>query len=157
MRHAQQYCEVHRHRMAPPVAARVTELLEQGTLRVRSGRLASVEPHPDGGLVVHVEGEEPRRYGAVVSCVGPGSLPAAAGPLLGGMLDDGLLRLGPHRLGIDSDPDGRVLDATGRAQPGLWLVGPLRRGRLWETTAVPEIRRQTDQLVAALPVPALCS
>ena len=123
LRHAHRYWEVHRHRMAPPVAARVAQLREQGTLRVRAGRLTSVEPHPDGGLTVHVAGEEPRRYGAVVSCVGPGALPGAAQPLLSGMLDDGLLRLGPHRLGIDADADGRVLDADGQPQPGLWLVG----------------------------------
>jgi uncharacterized NAD(P)/FAD-binding protein YdhS len=43
-----------------------------------------------------------------------------------------------------------VLDALGRVQPGLWLAGPLRRGRLFEATAVPEIRRQVDRLVAAM-------
>lgn len=147
LRHCQRYWEVHRHRMAPPVAARVAELRDQGLLGFRAGRLTSIEPHPGGGLTVKVEGEEPRRYGAVVTCTGPGPLPCSAGPLLAGLLADGLVRTGPHDLGIDTD-------SAGRARPGLWLVGPLRRGRRWEATAVPEIRRQADDLAAALPQPA---
>ncbi|MDR6320842.1 FAD/NAD(P)-binding protein [Actinoplanes couchii] len=147
LRHAQRYWEVHRHRMAPPVAARITALRDSGALRVRSGRLTSVEPDPRGGLLVRVEGEQPKRYGAVITCTGPGPLPCSGGPLLKGMFDDGLLRTGPHALGVDTDDDGQ-------ARPGLWLVGPLRRGRLWESTAVPEIRSQAERLAAALPEPA---
>ncbi|MFC4072770.1 FAD/NAD(P)-binding protein [Actinoplanes subglobosus] len=147
LRHVQRYWEVHRHRMAPPVAARVRKLREQGTLRVRSGRLLSVDPDPRGGLLVRIEGEPPRRYAAVISCTGPGPLPSSAGPLLTGLLTDGLVETGPHGLGLDADPNGRI-------SPGLWLVGPLRRGRSWEATAVPEIRAQVERLVAALPQPA---
>ncbi|MEU4623896.1 FAD/NAD(P)-binding protein [Actinoplanes sp. NPDC023801] len=152
LRHAQRYWEVHRHRMAPPTAERVAELREQGMLRFRTGRLVSIEPHPGGGLTVRAEGpgglEAPRRYGAVITCTGPGPLPCSAGPLLADLLADGLVRTGPHRLGISTDDDGQ-------ARPGLWVVGPLCRGRLWEATAVPEIRAQADRVAAALPHPAV--
>jgi uncharacterized NAD(P)/FAD-binding protein YdhS len=148
LRHAQRYWEVHRHRMAPPAAARIASLRDQGLLRFRAGRLRSIEPHPDGGLTVLVDGSAPRRYGAVITCTGPGPLPCSAGPLLAGLLADGLVRTGPHHLGVDTD-------ANGQARPGLWVVGPLRRGRLWEATAVPEIRAQADRVAAALPHPAL--
>ncbi|BEL07070.1 FAD/NAD(P)-binding protein [Actinoplanes sichuanensis] len=147
LRHVQRYWEVHRHRMAPPIAARITRLREQGTLRIRSGRLLSIEPDPRGGLLVHIEGEAPRRYAAVISCTGPAPLPSSAGPLLSDLLAAGLVETGPHGLGLESDPDGRI-------RTGLWLVGPLRRGRSWESTAVPEIRSQIERLVAALPQPA---
>jgi uncharacterized NAD(P)/FAD-binding protein YdhS len=147
LRHVQRYWEVHRHRMAPPVAARIDRLRDQGALRVRSGRLLSVDADPRGGLLVHIEGEAPRRYAAVISCTGPGPLPSSAGPLLTGLLADGLVETGPHGLGLEADADGRI-------RPGLWLAGPLRRGRSWESTAVPEIRAQVERLVAALPQPA---
>ncbi len=148
LRHAQRYWEVHRHRMAPPVAARVTELRETGALLTRSGRITAIEPDPRGGLLVHVDGEAPKRYGAVITCTGPGPLPGSAGPLLADLIADGLVRTGPHGLGIDTDPDGR-------AAPGLWLIGPLRKGHVWESTAIPEIRAQADRLAAALPQPAV--
>ncbi|MEU8659160.1 FAD/NAD(P)-binding protein [Actinoplanes philippinensis] len=144
LRHVQRYWEVHRHRMAPPIAARITRLRDQGTLRIRSGRLLSIDPDPRGGLTVRIEGEPPRRYAAVISCTGPGPLPSSACPLLTGLLAEGLVETGPHGLGLDSDPDGQI-------RPGLWLVGPLRRGRSWEATAVPEIRAQVERLLAALP------
>jgi uncharacterized NAD(P)/FAD-binding protein YdhS len=46
----------------------------------------------------------------------------------------------------DTDGDGRLLDAAGRAWPGVHVLGPARRGRLWETTAVAEIRAQAEAL-----------
>lgn len=149
LRHAQRYWEVHRHRMAPPVAARIGELRDSGALRARAGRIRSIEPDPRGGLLVHVDGEAPKRYGAVITCTGPGPLPCSAGPLLADLIRDDLVHTGPHGLGIDTDADGL-------AGPGLWLLGPLRKGRLWESTAIPEIRAQADRLAAALPQPAGC-
>ena len=32
----------------------------------------------------------------------------------------------------------------------VWVVGPLRRGRRWETTAIPEIRAQAADLAFSL-------
>ena len=54
--------------------------------------------------------------------------------------------------------DGRLLDSTGRADAPVWTLGALRRGELWESTAVPEIRSQAlglavDVLDAVAPMP----
>ena len=38
--------------------------------------------------------------------------------------------------------DGRVVDASGSTDAPVWTLGALRRGELWESTAVPEIRSQ---------------
>jgi uncharacterized NAD(P)/FAD-binding protein YdhS len=40
--------------------------------------------------------------------------------------------------------------------PGLYAVGPPRKGTLWESTAIPEIRAQAAQVAAAVadPTPA---
>jgi uncharacterized NAD(P)/FAD-binding protein YdhS len=149
LRHLARPWECHRHRMAPPVATRVAELRAEGLLEVRSGGIRSVEPIAAGGL--HVELEAGRQwFGAVVNCAGPGRLPAAAGPLVGGLLDTGVARVGPHGLGLDIDSAGRLIATGGGVQPHLWLVGSLRRGARWETTAVPEIRAQARRLAADL-------
>ncbi len=57
-----------------------------------------------------------------------------------------------HRLGIGwpTAPDGALLDAAGRPSPGLFTLGPPRRGDLWESTAIPEIRGQARDLAQRL-------
>jgi uncharacterized NAD(P)/FAD-binding protein YdhS len=149
LRHLARPWECHRHRMAPSVAARVAGLRDQGILEVRAGGLRSIEPTAAGGL--HVELEAGRQwFGAVVNCAGPGRLPAAAGPLVRRLLDTGVARVGPHGLGLDIDRAGRLVGAGGVLRERLWLIGPLRRGARWETTAVPEIRAQARRLATDL-------
>ena len=145
LRHLARPWECHRHRMAPSVGARIAELRAEGRLEVRAGGLRSLTAPPAGGLLAELEAGT-QWFGAVVNCAGPGRLPAAAGSFVGGLLDAGQARVGPHGLGLDIDGAGRLIGADGRPQRGRWLIGPLRRGARWETTAVPEIRAQARLL-----------
>ncbi|HEY7271398.1 MAG TPA: FAD/NAD(P)-binding protein [Actinoplanes sp.] len=159
LRHLARPWECHRHRMAPDVADRIAALRTAGTLEVRRGGVRSIGPERNGGLFVELN-PVAERFAAVVNCAGPGRLPAAAPTVVRDLLDAGVARIGPHRLGLDVDAAGRLVGADGSVQPGLWVLGPLRRGVLWETTAVPEIRAQARGLAAGLseqssvPVPA---
>jgi uncharacterized NAD(P)/FAD-binding protein YdhS len=146
LRHLARPWECHRHRMAPSVGARVAALREEGRLEVRAGGVRSMTAPPAGGLLVELEAGV-QWFGAVVNCAGPGRLPAAAGTFAGSLLEAGHARIGPHGLGLDIDGAGRLVGADGRARDGLWLIGPLRRGARWETTAVPEIRAQARALI----------
>ena len=68
---------------------------------------------------------------------------ATASPLLGAAIRDGWLRPGPMGIAIDVDPaTGRVLDASGEPTLSAYAMGALRKGVLWETIAIPEIRDQ---------------
>ncbi|GID26268.1 FAD/NAD(P)-binding protein [Paractinoplanes brasiliensis] len=145
LRHLARPWECHRHRMAPSVGARVATLREEGRLEVRAGGVRSMSAPPAGGLLVELEAGV-QWFGAVVNCAGPGRLPGAAGSFVGGLLDAGQARVGPHGLGLDIDASGRLVAADGRVQGDRWLIGPLRRGAKWETTAVPEIRAQAHNL-----------
>ncbi|GAA2603460.1 FAD/NAD(P)-binding protein [Paractinoplanes durhamensis] len=146
LRHLARPWECHRHRMAPSVGATIDALREEGRFEVRAGGIRSMTAPPPGGLLVELEAGV-QWFGAVVNCAGPGRLPAAAGSFAGSLLDAGHARVGPHGLGLDIDPDGRLIGADGKAREGLWLIGPLRRGAQWETTAVPEIRAQAHALI----------
>jgi uncharacterized NAD(P)/FAD-binding protein YdhS len=54
------------------------------------------------------------------------------------------------RLGLDTDSHGALRDATGRPSGDIFTLGPLLRGRWYETTAIPEIRDQAAVLARFL-------
>jgi uncharacterized NAD(P)/FAD-binding protein YdhS len=70
--------------------------------------------------------------------------------LLDVLCASGAVRPHPLALGLDTCGDGAQRDAHGRASETLFAIGPLRRGELWESTAVPEIRAQAQTLARRL-------
>src|SRR6185437_7963169 len=74
----------------------------------------------------------------------------ARDPLLAQLLREGLATPDPLQLGVAARPDGQLLDAEGHAQPGLYGIGSLLRGNLWECTAMPEIRTAASRLAQTL-------
>ncbi|MFN8192869.1 MAG: FAD/NAD(P)-binding protein [Nocardioidaceae bacterium] len=144
--HVARHWEVRRHRMAPSVAERVEHHRRAGRLRVVAAPSVSVVRH--GGQAVVTVGTERLRVDAVVACTGP-SADLTATPLGARLVATGRARPGPLGLGVDCEPDsGAVVTAAGRPDPRLGVVGPLRRGVLWETTAIPEIREQAAATAA---------
>jgi uncharacterized NAD(P)/FAD-binding protein YdhS len=54
-------------------------------------------------------------------------------------------------IAIDVDPaTGRVLDRSGRPELPVYAMGALRKGVLWETLAIPEIRDQAADVALRL-------
>jgi uncharacterized NAD(P)/FAD-binding protein YdhS len=151
--HARRW-EIHRHRMAPDVAARVRALRAGRRLSLRSGSLQRVEPAARGGVDAWfktADGIEHVHAAAVVNCTGPDPAPGAGGdPLLSHLIKDRLARAGTLGLGLDTGADGELCDCDGRPSDRLFALGALRRGQLWETTAVPEIRVQAAALATLL-------
>ena len=124
--------EVRRHRMAPEVADRIRGYRRDGRLEVRGGGLADRD----------VEAAD-----AVVNCTGPlTDISRSEDPLLRALQVRGLVVPDPLLLGLDSTPAGEVLGADGAVVPGLYAVGPPRKGTLWESTAIPEIRSQAAEV-----------
>jgi uncharacterized NAD(P)/FAD-binding protein YdhS len=75
--------------------------------------------------------------------------------LLDGLFAVGDARPGPVGLGLAVDPDGRLLDRDGEPSEVLSAIGPLRRGALLETSAIPEIREQAAELARTIPEAAM--
>jgi uncharacterized NAD(P)/FAD-binding protein YdhS len=142
LRHTRPWWDVHRHRIAPEVAATLARLVGEGRLQVIAGRVLSAR---ETGSALEVE---VRRRGAaqahrmtfdfVFNCTGPlHSISRTRDPLLRSLLDAGAAR--PDQLGI-----GLAVDHQSRVAGGerLWALGPLTKGRFWEIIAVPDIREQ---------------
>ncbi|MET9650952.1 FAD/NAD(P)-binding protein [Streptomyces sp. NPDC006460] len=144
---------VHRHRMAPATAETVARLRSARRLRVHAGRIASATPTAEGGLAVGLADGRELRVAWVVDCTGPGLRAEGAGdPLWSGLLADGLAAPGPLGIGVATDA-GRLVDVRGRAGRQLYTLGSPRRGELWETTAIPEIRAQAKEVAEAVLAP----
>lgn len=153
LRHVARYWEVHRHRMPPATAQRVTALRVAGRLRILPGRITGVTEQA-GGLQVSVASGgtvQELAAGWLINATGPGpDITASTDPLLRDLLGRGLARPDRHRLGIDAGPDGAVLDSAGTPSATLFTLGPPLRGLRYETTAIPEIRDQAAALAGQL-------
>ena len=149
------YWDIHRHRLAPQVATAVDDLRTSGQLALMAGRILSVTPERDGLAVRMRERaggrERTLRVASVVNCTGPnGDVRSGGSRLLDALQASGVVRSHPLALGLDSCRDGALRDAHGRVSTTLFAIGPLRRGELWETTAIPEIRNQAQALAHRL-------
>lgn len=142
LRHARPWWDVHRHRIAPEVAATIARLVSEGRLEIMAGRIVSAA---DSGSALDVGIRrrgvaEPRQmtFDFAFNCTGPlHVIEHTRDPLLRSLLDSGMAHSNQLNIGLDVDPQSRV--AGGER---LWALGPLTKGRYWEIIAVPDIREQ---------------
>ena len=147
LRHARPYWEVHRHRMAPEVAARIDALRGSGQLTIEAGRLRDLALSPDGvAITVRPRGAAPawtRTVGAIVNATGTNcDYARIRHPLVRALLERGLARPDELRLGLDVTEEGALIRQDGVASDRLFALGPASRAPFWEMTAVPELRGQ---------------
>ena len=155
LRHARPYWETHRHRSSPETAFAVESMRESGAVELLPARVARVVETPTGVTVTYVprDGAAPRELvvGKVINCTGPDTdLARVRDPLIRALREHGTIRPDPLGLGLDTDEDGRLIGAAGTPSGRLTLVGPLRKGRLWEHTAVPELRVEAKRVAERL-------
>jgi uncharacterized NAD(P)/FAD-binding protein YdhS len=150
LRHVQPFWDTHRHRVAPRIGRLIGEARASGQLQVMAGRLLGL----DGSRVrVAPRGRSEVRFevARVINCTGPAtSFEGLEEPLLDRLRTQGLAAMDELGLGFRTVEDGRLIDAQGRPSTRLFSLGPMRRGELWETTAIPDIRLQAAHLAQTL-------
>lgn len=158
MRHLRWLWEAARHRTAPASGEAIDALRETGRLQVHAARVLAVDG--PGPLDVTVRSRATQLLSTVQAdlVIQATGLDTAVGyasdPLLSQLLADGLATPDPLQLGLCARADGQLLDAKGDPQAGLYAIGSLLRGNLWECTAMPEIRAAAHQLALTLGGPA---
>lgn len=154
LRRLRPFWDVHRHRA--PLA--VLRLLEHGVLsgriESRRGAVVRVSTHASAAIVsvrtpqgaaVSIDADR------VFNCIGPTlRLSDSSDPLIRSLLDSGLAITDDAALGLSADAEGRLRRADGGVADDIYLVGALRRGDLWESTAVPELRGQAAAVGTAV-------
>jgi uncharacterized NAD(P)/FAD-binding protein YdhS len=114
-----------------------------------------VEEGPEGVTVSFVrrggDARETLFARRVINCTGPArTIRSGHSPLLDAMLARGFAcpdRLG---LGLETADGGAIVGADGLPSERLFGLGPLLKGKLWESTAVRELRVQARDLALSL-------
>jgi uncharacterized NAD(P)/FAD-binding protein YdhS len=147
-RHSRRW-ETVRSRMAPAVAERIVALRAAGALRVLAARIERVEPLRGDRLAVGLGDGRRLEVDGVINATGPAwDCRESDSPLVRALLADGLATPGPVGLGLRTDADGRL------AGTDVFTLGALRRGELWESVAVPELREQAAAIADAIRIRA---
>jgi uncharacterized NAD(P)/FAD-binding protein YdhS len=146
------FWDVHRHRAAPETHRKVRALSEEDRLRLHRGRVTAVRSTA-GGLDVELTTRGQRRVLAMdwlVNATGfPLDLAERTDPLVRGLLAEGVARPDELGLGMGTAANGNLLAADGEPQR-VFALGALRRGELFESTAVPEIRAQAATIASTI-------
>jgi uncharacterized NAD(P)/FAD-binding protein YdhS len=155
LRHVRPYWEVHRHRVAPEIGVPLATQIQDGQIETHAGRITAYAEDADGVDVTYCDrstGEKRSlRVGLVINCTGPeADCRRIENPLLNNLLRQKMVRPDPLFLGLDASEDGALIDGRGELSDFLYSLGPSRKGSLWESTAVPEIRVQAAQLATLL-------
>ena len=156
LRHLRFYWQIHRHRMPQEVAAKIHSMRWDGRVLLHSGRIVEACIENDSRLRVRVAllggcDDLSLEAARVINCTGPSlNLRDWSHPLMHDLLKTGIARTDPLGLGLLTDNDGALIGRDGAASNVVFTLGPMRRGTLLETTAIPEIREQAASLASRL-------
>jgi uncharacterized NAD(P)/FAD-binding protein YdhS len=149
VRHLARYWNVHRHRMAPEVARVFEAAMSAGRIELQQSSVARLGVVEDrlraelsNGAVLDVD--------HVIVCTGPSG--DMTRNLLGRtLIQHGIAQPGPLGVGYLIDTrTGALIAEAGHHNSTILTIGPLRRGVLWESIAMPEIRVQAAEMADAI-------
>ncbi|MEH1910499.1 MAG: FAD/NAD(P)-binding protein [Nostoc sp.] len=155
LRHVKAYWEVHRHRIAEGIAEILDAAMESGQLIHYAGRIQSCQEFENGVNVSICERGTHKnivlQVKRIINCTGANcDYRRLQHPLVASLQEQRLIRPNTLSMGIDTAANGALIDADGNASQMLYTLGTPRKGNLWETTAVPEIRVQAGNLAQEL-------
>lgn len=156
VRHLRPFWDVHRHRLAPDVVARIDALRMADRLEIIAGKIEHARRTLARSIQIDYRPRGTDRLAQltvrrIVNCTGPqGDVTRSEQPIIAQLRARGLIRPDALRLGIDVDDQLRAIGTDGSSHPRLYAIGPITRGSFWEIVAVPDLRMQTWRLARAL-------
>ncbi|MFG0265722.1 MAG: FAD/NAD(P)-binding protein [Rhodopirellula sp. JB055] len=143
-----------RHRIAGPIHDAITDALDCGQLTITPATIQSLASGEHGieiqmvdreGTAKQIEGD------LVINCTGPKSrFSDSELPLYRNLFERGLARPDDMDMGIAVTDDFTVLGKDDVPTPFLRAIGPILKGTLWESIAVPELRQQAYRVAQSI-------
>ncbi|HNP99043.1 MAG TPA: hypothetical protein PKK99_08305, partial [Bacteroidia bacterium] len=137
------------------IHTQIQQLIENGKLEIIAGRI--LDAYEENGLLTlkirrrKEQQEEKLHVARVINCTGPQTDITKFNSLLfQNLIKRELILADDMRLGIHANVEGSIIQKDGRPSRQLFTLGSLLKGRLWESTAVPELRNQAKQLAELL-------
>lgn len=155
-RHLRFYWQIHRHRMPQEAATKIHSMRWDGRVLNHSGRIIEARIENDSRLRVRVALRGGRddlclEVARIINCTGPSAnLRDWPHSLIHDLLETGIVRTDSLGQGLLTDNDGALIGRDGAQSNVVFTLGPMRRGTLLETTAIPEIREQAASLARRL-------
>jgi uncharacterized NAD(P)/FAD-binding protein YdhS len=152
LRHLRPFWDSHRHRLPMEVHARITAEFADGRAVLLRGSVKDIERDGRGfALTLQRRGRsKPEVLAADLAFDCSGFKPDLRQKLIASLTAQNLARPDAHNVGLAVEPDGRLRGGSGRPSTGLYAIGPLCQGTLWEITSVPEIVAQADRAAGGL-------
>lgn len=126
LRHLQHYWNTARHRIAPKTAEIIDAAIKNNKLHIIKSDVNCFKDYDN--------------YDVIINCTGvENDLTKVDSELLNNLFQSGLIKQDNLKLGIDANNNGQISET-------MFAIGPLLKGVLYETTAVPEIRTQAENI-----------
>jgi len=155
MRHLRPFWEIHRHRIPGESIAILKKMEQEGSLTFLAGRLQTGELVGDKVKITYrCRNSNINKHvtvDSIVNCTGPETeYRKLRSPLYQSLVEHKLAQTEPLSLGLLATTEGFIIDASGKEDRNMAVVGPPAKGILWECTALREIRLQALKLSEAI-------
>lgn len=155
LRHLRSYWISFGNRLPPQVLFQIKDWVRGGQLCIVAGRSREIVKKDATFLITFcARGDlnvQKKQFSFLIDATGPcGEYRKVDSTLMQNLLKKGLTTIHASGIGLQVSPHGSFIDDKGRDSSSLFALGPLRRGELWESTAVNEIRNQIFELAPAL-------
>jgi uncharacterized NAD(P)/FAD-binding protein YdhS len=144
-----------RHRTPAGMYERISKLIDSGKLTPITGRLLSLTER-DGYVEARINDKKANieiclEVERVINCTGSQIDVQLPGSLLNTLYTAGLIDADPLKISLNADAaTNRVIDRNGNISPHIYTLANNMKGILWETTGVPEIRAQAENVAIKL-------
>jgi uncharacterized NAD(P)/FAD-binding protein YdhS len=144
-----------RHRLPVNIHDKIQKMRIDDKLEVIKGKLIDISEN-DGSITVEYfnktsNAQEKIQVGRVINCTGPQvNVQKSTNELLYTLVHKGLIQSDIYRLGIVTTSEYEIVNASEKVETNLYTLGGNLRGMLWETTAVPELKKQCHDLATIL-------